>query len=143
MLIGAEEETCVDTIAYFDAYCRARVVADASPVSLGAFMMQLQDGEWRVISYASRRLTSVEQRYSQTEEALVLMWACERFNLRIIGRDFELETDQMSLECLHSRTSKSSARIISARDGCFSSKRTGSKLSTDQAIQTWPMCYRG
>ena len=47
--------------------------------------------EWRVIAYASRGLTDVERRYSQTaREALALVWACERFNMYIFGRDFEL-----------------------------------------------------
>ena len=37
-------------------------------------LTQLQDGEWRAISYASRNLTEVERRYSQTEkEALALV----------------------------------------------------------------------
>ena len=49
---------------------------------------------WRVISYASRNLTDVERRYSQTEkEGLALVWACERFKLYVYGREFELETD--------------------------------------------------
>ncbi len=56
--------------------------------------------------YRSRNITDVERRYSQTEkEALALVWACERFNLYVYGRDIELETDhkltlQMSLQDL-------------------------------------------
>ena len=65
-----------------------------------------------MISYASRNLTDAERRYSQTEkEALVLVWACERFNLYVYGRDFELETDHKPLECIYKNTSKPSARI--------------------------------
>lgn len=75
-------------------------------------MTQLHDNEWRVISYASRSLTDVERRYSQTEkEALALVWACERFNMYIFGHEFELETDHKPLECIYSRISKPSARI--------------------------------
>ena len=78
-------------LAYFDVNSETRIVADASPVGLGAVLIQLQGVEWRVIAYASRGLTDVERRYSQTaREALALVWACERFNMYIFGRDFEL-----------------------------------------------------
>ena len=41
----------------------------------------------------------------------MLVWACERFNLYVYGRDFELETDHKPLECIYKNTSKPSARI--------------------------------
>jgi hypothetical protein len=104
--------TCAETLAYFSVDCKTRIVADASPYGLGAILTQLQNGQWRVIAYASRSLTDVERRYSQTEkEALALVWSCERFNLYIFGREVELETDHKPLECIFSRTSKPSARI--------------------------------
>ena len=69
-------------LAYFDKEAHARVIADASPVGLGAMLVQEKNGVGRAVFYASRSLSSVERRYSQTEkEALALVWACERFNL--------------------------------------------------------------
>nr|XP_058962028.1 uncharacterized protein K02A2.6-like [Pocillopora verrucosa] len=104
--------TRAETLAYFKNDCKTRIVADAGPTGIGAVLTQFQDGVWRVISYASRNLTDVERRYSQTEkEALALVWACERFNLYVYGRDFELETDHKPLECIYKNTSKPSARI--------------------------------
>ena len=101
-----------DVLAYFKADCKTRIVTDASPVGLGAVLTQLQDGFWRVISYASRSLTDVESRYSQTEkEALAIVWACERFNLYVFGKEFELETDHRPLQYIYSRKSKPSARV--------------------------------
>ena len=68
--------------------------------------------EWRAVSYASRNLTEVERRYAQTEKgALALVWACERFNLYVYGREFELETDHKPLQCIFGKSSKPSARI--------------------------------
>ena len=75
-------------------------------------LLLLQYGEWRAVSYASRNLTEVERRCAQTEkEALALVWACERLNLYVYGCEFELETDHKPLECIFSRTPKSSGRF--------------------------------
>ena len=104
--------TKADALANFSINDRTRIVADASPVGLGAVLTQLQGSEWRVIAYASRRLTDVERRYSQTEkEALALVWACERFNMYVFGREFELETDHKPLEYIYSQNSKRSERV--------------------------------
>ena len=66
-------------LAYFDKDAHTRVIADARPVGLGAVLVQEKNGESRAVCYASRSLSQVERRYSQTEkEALVLVWACER-----------------------------------------------------------------
>ena len=49
--------------------------------------------------YASRSLSPVEQRYSQTErEALSGAWACEKFHFYIHGSQFDLVGDQKPLE---------------------------------------------
>lgn len=66
----------------------------------------------QVVSYASRSLTDVERRYSQTEkEALALVWACERFHMYLSGITFDLITDHKPLEVIYSRKSNPSARI--------------------------------
>lgn len=79
------------TLAYFDQNAKTRVIADAGPVALGAVLIQCQNGHDGVVSYASRSLSDVERRYSQTEkEALGLVWACERFHQYLYGIDFNL-----------------------------------------------------
>ena len=79
------------TLAYFRGDCNTRIIADVRSTGFRCSAVQLQDGEWRAISYAPRSVTEVERRYSQNEkEALVLVWACERFNIYVYGRNFEL-----------------------------------------------------
>jgi len=41
--------THADALAYFNVNSRTRIVADASPVGLGAVLTQLHGSEWRVI----------------------------------------------------------------------------------------------
>ena len=103
--------THADTLAYYKVGSRTRIIADASPVGLGAVLTQFQENVWRVLAYASRSLSDVERRYSQTEkEALALVWACERFNLYVCGHPLELETDHKPQERIYSATSKPCAR---------------------------------
>ena len=102
------------TLGYYDKNAETQVIADASPVGLGAVLTQKQGEDYRVICYASRSLTDTEKRYSQTEkEALSLVWACERFHAWIYGSEFELLTDHKPLETIFSprSRSKSCARI--------------------------------
>ena len=90
-----DELSKADKLAYFDKDEKTETVVDASPVGLGAMLVQTQmAGGKRVISYASRSLTQVERRYSQTEkEALGIVWACERFHAYLYGIHFEIATD--------------------------------------------------
>lgn len=75
------------TLAYFDKDAPIRVIADASPVGLGAMLVQCQKGKMVHICYVSRTLSDCERRYSQTErEALALVWACERLHPYVYGR---------------------------------------------------------
>ena len=79
-----------EILGYYDKDAETRVITDASPVGLGAVLAQKQQGEFRVIMYASRSLTEVERRYSQTErEALAIVWARERFHT-YMGSSFTL-----------------------------------------------------
>lgn len=99
-------------LGYYNVKSRTQVIADASPVGLGAVLIQFQEIEPRVIAYASRSLTAPEINYAQTEkEALALVWATERFHYFLFGRYFELITDHKALETLFGPKSKPCARI--------------------------------
>ena len=101
-----------ETLGYFGKNAHTKVIADASPVGLGAVLVQQQGEELQVISYASRSLSDTECRSSQTEkEASAIVWACERFHAYLYGAEFELMTDHKPLECISSPKSKTCARI--------------------------------
>ena len=101
-----------ETSGYFDKDTPTQVIAEASPVGLGAVLTQLSKDGPRIISYASRSLTGTETRYSQTEkEALALIWACEKFHPYIYGVPFELITDHKPLEVIYGPRSKLCAHI--------------------------------
>ena len=96
----------------FTTTTTTKVITDASPVGLGAVLVREQKGENRVISYASRGLSDVEQRNSQTnKEALRIVWACGRFHAYLNGVDFELWTDRKPLKFIYSARFRPPARI--------------------------------
>ena len=101
-----------EILGYFDKDAKTLIITDASPVGLGAVLIQEQHGVKRIISYASRSLSDVEKRYSQTEkEALAIVWACERFHVYLYGIEFELYTDHKPLEAIYSSRSRPCAGI--------------------------------
>ncbi len=75
------------------------VSADASSYGLGAVLWQeTKKGERKPVAYASRSLTTTEERYAQIEkEALATTWACEKFNDYVLGKDILIETDHKPL----------------------------------------------
>ncbi|UYV67074.1 hypothetical protein LAZ67_4003826, partial [Cordylochernes scorpioides] len=86
-------------LAYYNLNSPTELITDASPIGLGAVLIQpQQNGIKRPIAYASRSLTDTEKRYSQIEkETLGCVWAIEHFNTYIWGRKFVLKTDHKPL----------------------------------------------
>ena len=101
------------TMSYFNAQGKTEVVVDASPYGLGAILTQQVGNQNHVVAFASRALTDVESRYSQTErEALAVVWACEYFHLYLLGHAFTVISDHKPLEGIFNRpTSQTNARI--------------------------------
>ena len=89
-------------LAIYDPQKDTTVAADASSYGLGAVITQIQsDGSHRAIPYASRALTSTEEKYTQIEkESLALTWACQRFSDYLIGKQFHILTDHKPLVSL-------------------------------------------
>ena len=100
------------SLAYFDPNKHTEIHTDASPVGISAVLSQ---NGW-IVQFASRALSAVEQRYSQTErEALAITWACEHFHIYIFGAPFTVFTDHKPLTSIFNNTrSQLSARIENA-----------------------------
>ena len=102
-------------MGYFDTQKDTMLTVDASPVGVSAILAQSarDQSDYKVIAYASRSLSNVERRYSQTEkEALSIVWAVEHFHLFLYGQPFTPITDHKPLEIIYgSPKSKPSATI--------------------------------
>jgi len=91
---------------YYDVTNNTKLVVDASPVGVGALLVQTdKDDNEYCINYASRSLNEVEQRYSQIErEALAITWAIKHFNLYLEGAKFTVLSDHKPLESIFNNT---------------------------------------
>jgi len=74
---------------------------DASNHGIGAVLSQIQDGEERVVSYASRLYSKAEERYCVTrKELLAVVFFLKYFRQYLLGRHFLLRTDHVALKWL-------------------------------------------
>lgn len=73
-------------LGYYSPDDETILIADASPVGLGAVLLQEREGQKRVICYISKGLSQAEKVYAQNErEALALVWATERLEAYLRG----------------------------------------------------------
>lgn len=93
----------VHTRGFFSENDETWLYTDASPVGLGAVLVQegkKENGErvMRPIAFASKALTMTEAKYPQTQrEALAVVWGVEKFHFYLIGRSFNLVVDHQPL----------------------------------------------
>ncbi|XP_062557570.1 uncharacterized protein K02A2.6-like [Armigeres subalbatus] len=111
-------QNCV-TLGYFSENDRTILYTDASPIALGAVLVQNnKDGSSRIISYASKSLTTTERRYAQNQrEALAAVWAVEHFSYFLLGRKFTLRTDAQGVSFILNRSREESKRALTRADG--------------------------
>ena len=74
---------------------------DASDFCLGAILSQDQNGQEKVIAYASRTLGKSEQKYETTrKELLAIVTGLKQFRQYLLGRHFVIRTDHAALTWL-------------------------------------------
>lgn len=108
---------------------------DASDYGVGAVLSQLDDqGNEKVVAYASKSLSTREQQYSTTEkEAYAVVYGTEHFRVYLLGRHFEVITDHNALRWLHSMEPKGRlARwIMDLQEFNFSIKHRAGRIHTN------------
>lgn len=102
-------------LGYFSSDDETDLFVDASPVGLGAVLVQYdKDGMPRIISCASKALTDTEKKYPQTQkEALAIVWGVERFSFYLMSKSFSIRTDSEANEFIFGDGRKASKRAIS------------------------------
>ena len=76
------------------------IQTDSSQDGLGSCLLQ----EGHPIAYASRSLTEAEKNYAQIErELLAIVFACEKFNQYIYGKEVTVQTDHKPLQAIQSK----------------------------------------
>lgn len=100
--LRCELANSVRKLGYFDSADETELYVDASPVGLGAVLVQRYRGSPRIICFASKGLTAAERVYPQTQrEALAVVWAVEKFYLYLFGLRFTIFTDHKTLEFIY------------------------------------------
>jgi hypothetical protein len=85
---------------------------DASDRGVGAVLLQEEDGQTLPVAYASRKLLPREQVLSTIEkECLAVVWAVQKFQRYVYGKEFVIETDHQPLTYLN-RTKVANAKLM-------------------------------
>ena len=91
------------------------LIVDGSPTGISGILTQRDNDNvsYKIISYVSRALSSVDSHYSQTDiEGFALVWAIEHFRLFLLGTEFDVVTDHKALESIFNNPkAKPPARI--------------------------------
>lgn len=73
-------------------------MTDTSDRGIGAVLIQEQDNSKMPIAYASRKLKCSELAYSTIEkECLAIVWAMQKYQRYLYGKEFVLQTDHQPL----------------------------------------------
>ena len=85
-------------LAYPQSSGRFILDTDASAYGIGAVLSQVQNGDEKVIAYASHSLSKTEQRYCVTRRELLSVYRyVKQFKHYLFGRHFTIRTDHKSL----------------------------------------------
>ncbi|XP_055615229.1 uncharacterized protein K02A2.6-like [Toxorhynchites rutilus septentrionalis] len=109
----------VRRLGYFDPKDVTELYIDASPVGLGAVLVQRDPSSTpRIICFASKGLTPTERVYPQTQrEALAVVWAVEKLYFYLFGLHFTIFTDHKTLEYIFGGKHQDGRRATTRAEG--------------------------
>ena len=119
---------------------------DASFGAIGAVLSQIQNGEERVIAYASRILTKAQRKYCITRKELLAIYVfVKKFKHYLYGKKFIVRTDHVALKWLLNWDSPNTSQycIWKAELEIFEMEieyRKGKEHINADAISRFPHC---
>jgi transposase InsO family protein len=88
------------------------VQTDSSDRAIGAVLTQVQNGEERVISFYSQKLSSAQRKYAATErECLAVLMSIRHFRCYIEGVHFHVQTDCSAITWIQNLKADGSNRL--------------------------------
>jgi hypothetical protein len=133
-------------LSYYDQSKDTELIVDASPVGLAAILTQKSDSGMKVLSYASRALTDVEQRYPQVHrEALALTWGILYYSVYLRGcKPFSVVSDNNTVVHIFNKTTSSpppriERMIMKVQQFCFKVVHKSGKDNAADYLSRHPM----
>ena len=75
---------------------------DASDTGIGAVLLQVHDGMYFPVDYASKKLSDAQKKYAVIEcECLSIVWSLAKFTVYLYGKEFIIQTDHQPLSFLN------------------------------------------
>ena len=97
--------TSSPVLKFFDNNLPTRASSDASKRGLGAVLEQEHEDKWSPVAFVSRTLTTSEENYCPPEkEALLAVFATQKFHEYLYGRHLDIFIDHKSLKSIFSKS---------------------------------------
>lgn len=92
------------TLSHFNHKDPIMLKTDASKQGVAGILLQRQQGEWKMVTCCSRRLSECEENYRITDiEGLAVIYCVQKLRNYLLGKHFEIIVDHCALCVLNKR----------------------------------------
>ncbi|XP_053202154.1 uncharacterized protein LOC128387043 [Panonychus citri] len=85
-------------LSQFKPEAQHKLMVDASSIAVGGILLQLEDNEWRAVSYFGQKLAKYQLAYTITEkECLAVIVAVNKYSHYLSGKSFTIVSDHCAL----------------------------------------------